>query len=1049
MQIHEIDRAETPLLILSASAGSGKTHNLVLEFLVILLADKHITRKFKHIVAMTFTNKAAFEMKSRLISTLDKIVNLKEDDKKTIQMMEDVKKQLDISVSEIRNRSAKALNEMLHGYEDFNVSTIDKFNLKLIRSFSRDLDLPGDFEVSLDENLLIEQVVDTLISKLGEEQEQRLTELMKRYAKANLDEGNSWNFRKNLIEFSQSIVKEGNQPFIERLMEQSFEQKDYDLLKKEIDEISNTINAHLEKISAHILAEPLNPEELSGGKNAVKWLMGRLEKDKWKSNKELFTDAVLKNCNLNEKKHFPEDLANLILSANNYGERNFMRYKVLEKLTKNFFDMALLKFVAEQLSELRENEQLIRISEFNKLINKLVSGEEAPYIYERMGTRLEHFLLDEFQDTSRLQWLNMVPLVHESLSYGRRNLIVGDPKQSIYRFNNGLAEQFVALPAIYNPENEPKLAERSAYFQNAGYKHTLEKNFRSAFEIVDLNNRLFSEWKELEGEMSAPKDFYADVKQEIDSSEKGYVNITSFPDNYELENILPRILEIIYEASNKDGSAFDRGDICILVERNAQGTALANALHEEGIKVVSQESLLICQDEKVKLMIAYLHYRANPNSKIWPKRFAERYIRLDKTKSLNDYLELFQERENPDGSKTRFFNAQNFITTYFSSEETFFAPFENLYDLGQKFIRMMEWEETKTPRLHHFMDVMFDYQSNKHADLRHFLEFLEEKQDKLALQMPESKDAVQIMTVHKSKGLEFPIVIMPYMNYDSSIRSLNRYFVDVEGQIIYTSLSKESNITSIQEKAKEEGRATFLDKLNLMYVALTRPEVRLYGFNNGKAGFGQVLHELLEKIGATKNGETLIFESGEELAKVEKQKKVEVSWGYFEPENVADFLWYPDIVFRSKAKQTSENPQPQREFGNLFHAFMEHCNSPQEIETALKAVEKQIGGNLDNIEKLRAAGLRFFEALKEMNILDSVKSFISEELILVDDENSKRPDKILIGENQIWVVDFKTGKPMKSHQKQMNIYELVLEELYDMKVESLLFYAQTGELVGW
>ena len=265
--------------------------------------------------------------------------------------------------------------------------------------------------------------------------------------------------------------------------------------------------------------------------------------------------------------------------------------------------------MAKALVTIKKDEQLIRISEFNKLISDLVRNELAPFIYERLGIRFQNFLLDEFQDTSRLQWLNMVPLIRESLSNENKNLIVGDPKQSIYRFKNGVAEQFVALPGVYNPEKHTTIQDHSDYFESMGHVVSLEENYRSSSTIVEFNNTLFPKIKEMLSDEA--KDFYNSIVQNPISKLEGFVDILSVPEEKDNTDLVPEIVERI-EQCVADG--FKLGDICILADLNFKANQWAIELTKRKYKIVSAESLLVQNEIKVKLIVSYLKRRLNPSS---------------------------------------------------------------------------------------------------------------------------------------------------------------------------------------------------------------------------------------------------------------------------------------------------------------------------------------------------------------------------------------------------------------------------------------------------
>lgn len=520
------------LKILSASAGSGKTFNLVQEFLKLTLTQGE-KGKFSSIIAMTFTNKASLEMKERIIDALDLLSNVLSEDptvlKKRKALLETTLLNTGLKENEIENRARQVLKEILHHFEDFSVLTIDKFSLRLIRTFARDLDIQQDFKVVLEEKKLLEQVVDELLSKIGTDDNKRLTSLAVRYAKANLDEGEKWNFRKNLIDFSSVLIKESNQAFVEKVLEKEYTSEEYDTINAQLKHIKQEFDGKITAWIDHFNTYGLTKGDLPGGVNGVLGLPDKLNKligtnplpiKRYKA----VEDAIL-GTNLKSNHVFPDALKQSILGLYADTDKLANEFFCYNLLRKNFYNLALLKYVGEQLQKIRTDESIIRISEFNAMISKLISEENAPYIYERLGTKFSHYLLDEFQDTSRLQWLNLIPLLHESISQGHFNLIVGDPKQAIYRFRNGLVEQFIQLPEIYNPEKDPKLGAISEQFKVQGEKLPLEDNWRSYKNIVEFNNAFFPDFIiPLHEEMQAA---YHDVVQNPKGKDGGmYTSIT-------------------------------------------------------------------------------------------------------------------------------------------------------------------------------------------------------------------------------------------------------------------------------------------------------------------------------------------------------------------------------------------------------------------------------------------------------------------------------------------------------------------------------------------
>jgi ATP-dependent exoDNAse (exonuclease V) beta subunit len=1037
---------QAPLKVLNASAGSGKTHQLVLEYLTILIGADYSIPKYKSIVAMTFTNKAALEMKNRIINTLEGIVNYDGTNRKILHMLNGLILNIGVDQKIIQQRAQKALSQILHGYEDFHISTIDKFNLRLIRSFSKDLDMPGDFEVVLNEKQIIEDVVDVLMSKLGRSENEELTKLMTMYARTNLEEGQSWNFRQQLVEFAAVLSSERYQDIVGKLLDLSLTYQDYNQLKSEINTIESDFISKANEFGKFVLSQGLTPENTPGAGTVVNTLVNFNKLENFpiaKGNGELFTDSLLKNArNRDGNKQFSNDLANHILKLNNEFILAYERHELLKKFRSNFFNMALLQFIANALNETKENEQILRISEFNKLISNLVGDEDAPYIYERLGTRLEHFLLDEFQDTSRLQWLNLIPLVHESLGNGRRNLIVGDAKQSIYRFNNGLAEQFVSLPKIYNPENDAKIERISNFFDEQGIKENLGKNFRSAKEIVTFNNQLFELLKQLLNVNHI--DFYNSIEQEVVSELDGFVRLVSMEADSNLEALVIPIIECI-EKCVSDG--FKMGDICILTPTNELGNGIANKLTAQKIAVVSQDSLLIAFDAKIQLILSYLKRRERPTNETETKRFSELYLRLSGEKT-DKYLSYFETKIYPDGNKKRIFNDTKFLIENFESTEQFFTNYESLYDLVLKFLNLIKWEETKDPFLHHFVDVVFDYQSNKQSDIKFFLEYFEDNKKNIALQMPETESAVKIMTIHKSKGLEFPVVILPKLDLSIRIHNRAKFLMEAGDKILYGNLSRKSSLAEIVDFTERELSLTFLDKLNLAYVALTRPVQRLYAFNYFKKNnLGALIHEKIDQnfsCSRMENGE-LLFELGTEKA-IRREEKSNHEQFYI-PTELNQRLWYPDVVFRKMSDSEKQEILQEQRFGNYFHTLMACCDAESAIERNLSELIQKGEIDPEYQTELTEKARGFFRQTTEF--FEEAEEIINEQLILIPgDFSDKRPDKIIVKKNELIVFDFKTGKKSDRHQPQLIGYHTTLSEMFDKPIKLYLYYTETNELLS-
>jgi ATP-dependent exoDNAse (exonuclease V) beta subunit len=1046
---------QKPLKVLNASAGSGKTFNLVKEYIQLLLGEQKNTFKFAQIIAMTFTNKAAFEMKSRIIQALDELSFPEKYGKKSDDYAILIGNALGVNPEEIHVRAKIVLQNILHRYEDFHVMTIDKFNLKLIRSFSRDLNLSTDFEIIFNETEVIEKVIDKMMSELDISETNHLTKIIFEYAKSNVEEGEKWDFRKNLIKFSEIIKNEKYNSIVEALIDKDFSFERLKELKHELSRKKDHFIGECQKVYSIFLNENFGEKELPGASTTFNAISKIGSIDTFP--KTFFTEAFIKKCQeveVPKGKRFPSSLKQALLDLNSIWEKEIGEFSALELYVKNYYNMALLQFMAKQLGTIRKEEQLIRISEFNTLISQLVKNEDAPFIYERLGTRFQHFLLDEFQDTSHLQWLNMVPLVHESISNMNQNLIVGDPKQSIYRFKNGVAEQFIELPRIYNPENDPNIKRKSDYFDGQGEMFPLEDNWRSSATIVEFNNHFFELLKTALSDTN--QSFYASIHQNPKSKIQGYVEILSEELNKEKSDDLGKEFEILLnwiESCEADG--FKRGDICLLGEKNKECNNWAIFLTEKGYNVVSADSLLVDSDVAVQLTISYLKRRLQPLSENEKRKFAEKYFAYTSENSFTAYKSYLVEKITAStGKKYTFFNDEDFVKNHFISNVDFFMKYENVYDLIQKFYRLMNFDELTNPYLHHLADIAHQYDLNNGPDLKSFLDYYKTDGYKSAVQLPESENAIKIMSIHKSKGLEFPVVILPNMNLSTGIKNQAKFLFESDDYILYAGASKNSEIEVIKTFADIENNLILTDSVNKCYVALTRPVERLYIYNTYKnqTDFGLIFNTTLSNLAysdatfsKTEEDGKLKITIGSRVEKQEEEKPTSDS--FFIPENVSDRLWFPDISLQDRKDLADMNAlSDAQRYGNQLHLVLASINSKDNIKEAFEQLVKS--GEIETAfsERMLAELVEIFEDEQYQRLFENAIEIISEQDIIAGEFSIVRPDKLIIKDSGIVILDYKTGLPKKKDVQQVKEYAAVLKETGYELVEAYLFYTSTKQI---
>jgi len=1033
-----------PLQIISASAGSGKTYKLVLTYLELLLESSKAD-PFAHIVAMTFTNKAALEMKTRIIEALE-ILSFPQQFKREERKYENVLcEKTKCSPEQLAAKSKIILQKILHRYEDFKVLTIDKFNLRLIRSFSRELDLPADFEVIIDEDEVLEKVVDQLLAEIGNAENETLTKLVLGYAKSQLEEGEKWNFRSDLIKFIALIKSEKEQKTVDQLMLIEFSEGNFHQYREALKKAEKAFVAIISGFKDFLNSIDfwgIANSDIAGGKTTVtqvkKFLL--LTEPIY----GFMTEPTIKNlCEGNKTNEPVAGMETKLKEIEPLYFEHFKNFTLLNSIRKNYHNMWLLKILARRLEKMRQDESLIRISEFNQLIGKLVQNEDAPFLYERLGNRYEHYLLDEFQDTSRMQWLNLIPLVHEGISKLGLNFIVGDPKQSIYRFKNGLAEQFVVLPEIYNPESDLNLAQKSHYFKSLGEKNVIKQNWRSTKTIVDFNNKIFTAWSK--NLPATTLSFFKDVEQESVSDKIGYIcfqHIENDKDKVASQNTVPQIISWIEEAI-ADG--FKPNDITILGRGNRDCNEWSVALTERGYKVVSSDSLFVDSDLYVQWIISYLQKRRSPSVESITKKFISMTLMV-KNLSLSIYEEYFIPIE---GTKYKRIDENKFITDFYSSNDDFYIPYESIYDIITKFCTLVKIDVLKNHYAHHLLDMAFQFDLRFGPDLQLFLEQYLSKGKRSSVQLPESEDALTVMTIHKSKGLEFPIVILPKISMTKEKNDKIKYFIPSEGQIVQLSRKQVESIPEYARLAAEEAEQIITDNTNLYYVAFTRPKTRLYARNIYKKGSQEekLSEACIHNFTESWSEETHELIIGERLEKRIAANASKIENTNFNPISLQDFLWFPNIAIENNNPFDEDFTMSEAQlFGTQFHLLLSEVDHKNQIEEKLN--ELIATGDIDRQykEKLKEQSHDIFEKYLT-SLYESSTKILSEQSILFAEEKSSRPDKILIQENQIVVIDFKTGNLEKKHEKQVKNYGQLLTRIGYTNVKCALLYTEISDFV--
>ncbi len=915
--------------IVKASAGSGKTHKLAGTYLELLLGSEDLYA-YRHILAVTFTNKATAEMKSRILRDLG-------------------------SLAATNPKARKILVRILHDYSAFSISTIDKFFQTALKAFSREIGQFAAYQLELDRKSLVTEAIDRILDSLSENNP-TLLEWIKSSVQGKIEAGEKYNFDKSLYEIGQRLKSE---EFRELVGNSGIDaEKEFD--KQRLGAIHRNCRKIIGDFSKR--AEALG---VKAGKD------GRFRIPAQKYLKE--------NAELDELFGMPYDIFNTaaIIDENTYG-------------------LGLAGEFLNEFNALLKEKNLMCLDESNTILKKIIDGSDAPFIYEKLGVRYEHFMLDEFQDTSNIQWDNFLPLLKESDANGNENLIVGDVKQSIYRWRDSDWN----LLRTRAPEEFP-----------ATKPETLDCNWRSCETIVHFNNDFF----EYASGILGVGDIYSDVRQEVKSkdSQKGFVRISFTDDQTSL--VLASI-----ESARDAGARWS--DIAVLVRNNKEGSGIASELIGRGIPVISDDSLRVKSSVTVRRLVSLLSSFDNPDDSIgrflsssldivWPDRFF----------SITDLCEdLLRQLEAHDPST-------------FAGETLFIQAFMD---------ELKSWAETNGNNLSQY--------------LRHWDE------SDPCIGSPENSDSIRILTVHKSKGLEFPYLIFPYAEkvglYKPGIHWCRLDNVGPASELngIYpVNLSSGSARSLFAKDYERERRMQIVDNINIFYVALTRASGCLHVISDTPSK-----SFIAKKNPEYKNLSEILFHfTGScsertygQMYDFSRMERKESSSGRDFPSTYRSIplgsRLQPSVDamdFFGEDGVTGPAASPRLE-GIVLHGILSEVHRPADLRSAVDAAV--LSGALTAGDGERAYTLlsERISAHSEW-FPDGGASEISNEItILGDDGECHRPDRVITDRGVVTVIDYKFGDARKSHLSQVRNYMNLYVKMGASDVRGAVWYVREDKV---
>ena len=1035
----------TSFSIYNASAGSGKTYTLSKEYIKILL-NSPSNEAYRKILAITFTNKAVEEMKSRIIFYLLEF-SKENTSEKANDLLKDISRETGLSITTIKDKSKVIIKSIIHNYTAFDISTIDRFTLKIIKSFSHELNIPIDFDISLETDLLMQEAIETVISKAGEDEE--LTKLLLDFSRNKTDDDKNWDITYDLLNASSLLTNEDSKhelkdfenktinDFVEtkKKLVQEIEKfkQNASILAQECLSIINDKGIAIESFSRKTF-----PNHLS------KIVEGNLPASDIHKYLEVEQIQILKTA---KDKDLIESILPQILQKLQLAYKEYQNVFLLEAFNKNIYPLSLLNSINKEFRKIQEDQNILSISEFNEIINNEIQDQPAPFIYEKMGDRYRHFFIDEFQDTSVLQWKNLIPLVDNALS-GEENgvkgslLLVGDPKQAIYRWRGGKAEQFIGLSKDENPfSNKDKITIN------------LETNYRSYSEVIDFNNSFF---KYISSKLENPDyvDLYLNKSYQNKTDKNGgYVNVSfiNTSDNSASEEeedddkntkYLKQTLVTIEKVLN---NGFQYKDIVLLTRTKSNGVLLANYLTENEIPILSSETLLIQNATEVKLIINVLKYINNKydvDAKFNLLYYVGKYLQ-----NKEAIHEIIQQNLHISEEQLKESLEKHNVTIDFKA-----CRKKSLYEVVEIIVSAFIKQKANNSYVQYFLDLVLERHIKAQSSLADFIDYWERTGYKKSIPSPEGNNAIKIMTIHKSKGLEFPVVIYPFANDDYSKGKKNQLWVPLDNDTIDFNkvlIDNKKEVLNYSDDASiiyhEKDQEEILDNINVLYVAFTRAMEQLYVISEIKINKDGKLpntlsSNIIEYLQLFKNFDEnqLEYEFG---SPVKVSKNDEVVSNLDEIKVVQNKIKTNAIKIAQKEAIMWGTIQAEAiEFGNTLHEILAYIKTIDDIPNAIViSLEKGLinKSQVDEIQKV----IFLIVTNSDLQKFFTIDAQIYNERSIIDtNKNTLIPDRISIINDKAYLLDYKTGVPKESHKHQIEKYETILKKMGYKVEEKVLVY---------
>ena len=1109
---------EEHLTVYRASAGSGKTFTLAVEYISLLVKDPE---NYQHILAVTFTNKATQEMKMRILSQLYGIANSLQSSQ---QYFNKVKEKTNMPDAVIRNNARAALTLLIHRYNNFRILTIDAFFQQVLRNLAHELGQTANLRVDLNNEEITEKAVDQMIESL--EKGQPVLQWISTYINNSIEDDNGWNIIGKIKTFGTNIFKDFYKAHEANLKEQLSNADDFKVyettLRKRRNDIRKTFNSKARSILNEIKNANLDiPSNYRSGlykyltDSAIAPLTNKpLKAGVLKAN-ESPQNWTSSKCAKPDKQQI-QTLAAEVLSAQlseliAYNNDNWNEFQSIQLTLSHLSELRLLHAIADAVDNLTKDTNRFMLSNTQALLKELIADSDTPFIFERIGARLKHVMIDEFQDTSTIQWQNFQVLLANCMAQElSQNLIVGDIKQSVYRWRQG---DWGILNNI----------EKSFAHQKIRLE-TLDYNYRSEKRIIDFNNAFWEQCVANTAKEVAQDDAekakivqkaYEDVAQKTHkTTENGFVKISLYPSKSMKEAVLEELIETIKELFSNGYGGKNQSKIAILVRSKSNIQDIVNALLQSfgnEINIVSDEAFRLDASLSVNIIVSAMHLLTHPDDVLTRGKLVKLYNQevLKKPLTDTDLLVSINESNNIDTKNIDKKERRKLATEQQMAKLNSQLPPEYvanrelllglpIVDLVDKLFMLfgLDQLEGQSSYICTLYDTLNDFLKDHTADIDDFINEWENSLSSKTIQSDEI-EGIRIMTIHKSKGLEFDNVIIPFCSWEMEKKGTlwcetkNKPAPYNKLPLLPIDFSRDKLIgTVFEDDYKEEHFQNIVDNLNLLYVAFTRASKNLFvfGLRQGKTTLDNIakgtppgnrsyaielaLRQVSEQLQGSllsfpdDIGSEIHFEYGTLVPEThEKEHAVADNPFLIKPDkHIVSIATYPQAATFKQSNKSIEfvkgedvDPSDRTRYikiGNVLHQLFSTIYTTADIPTRLNELEQQ--GIIYN-DEITSAQLR--TRIEDAITNPQVQEWFSKSWQLYNEctilEYNKdtnemeehRPDRVMTDGKEFVVVDFKFGKEREEYKKQVQQYMEILIRMGHKKVSGYLWYVVKNNVV--